>query len=58
MHKSEQITDAVYSSFQESELKSQIASLGGNGVNKNSMSDGDLDKMARLVAEKLLEKMK
>jgi len=34
MHKSEMITDAVYSSFKESELKNQIASLGGMGVKK------------------------
>jgi len=29
MHKSEIIADAIYSSFKESELKNQIASLGG-----------------------------
>ena len=54
MHKSEQITDAVYSSFQESELKSQIASLGGNGVNKNSMSDGDVEKIMEILVRKPL----
>jgi hypothetical protein len=58
MHESEQITDAVYINFQESELKNQIASLGENGGNEIGLSDGDLDKIAQLVAEKLLEKMK
>jgi len=46
MHESEQITDAVYINFQESELKNQMASLGGNGGNEIGLSDGDLDKIA------------
>jgi len=58
MHESEQITDAVYINFQESELKNQIASLGGNGGSEGVLSEGDLDKIAQVVAEKLLEKMK
>ncbi|HSG24963.1 MAG TPA: hypothetical protein VLA32_02530 [Anaerolineales bacterium] len=58
MHKSEMITDAIYSSFKESELKNQIASLGSNGESEIGLSDGDLDKIAQLVAEKLIEKMK
>jgi integrase len=58
MHNSEQITDAVYSNFQESELKNQIASLGGNGGKDIGLSEGELDKIAQLVTEKLLEKMK
>jgi len=32
MHKSEMITDAVYSRFKETELKNQNSSLGGMGV--------------------------
>ncbi len=58
MHESEQITDAVYINFQESELKNQIASLGGNGGNEGILSEGEIEKLAQLVAEKLLEKMK
>jgi 3-methyladenine DNA glycosylase AlkD len=53
MHESEQSTDVVYSNFQESELKNQIASLGRNGGNEIGLSNGDLDKIAQLVAEKL-----
>lgn len=58
MHKSEMITDAIYNSFKESEIKNQIASLGDNGESEIGLSDGDLDKIAQLVAEKLIEKMK
>jgi len=51
MHESEQITDAVYINFQESELKNQIASLGGNGGNEIGLSDGDIYKIAQAVAQ-------
>jgi hypothetical protein len=51
MHKNEQITDSYYSSFQESELKNQIASLGGNGGNEIGLSNGDIERIAQAVAK-------
>jgi len=53
LHKSEQITDAVYSSFQESELKNQIVSLGNNGGSENGLSDGDIERISREIAKYL-----
>jgi len=56
MHKSEMITDSVYSSFKESELKNQIASLGSNEGSGVVLSDGDIEKIALVVA-KVLNKL-
>ena len=53
MHKSEQITDAIYSSFQESEIKNQIASLDGSGESETGLSDADIEKIAQRIFEKL-----
>jgi hypothetical protein len=41
----------VYSSFQESELKNQIASLGGSGKSEIGLSDGDIERIAQAVAQ-------
>ena len=53
MHKSEMITDAIYSSFKEGELKNQVASLGSNGENEGILSDGDIEKIANVIIAKL-----
>ncbi len=53
MHKNEQITDAIYSSFQEDEIRNQIASLGKNGKNEVNLSDGDIERIAQTLAKML-----
>ena len=49
MHQSEMITDAIYSSFKESELKNQIASLGANGESSGVLSERDILRIAQTV---------
>ena len=53
MHKSEMITDAIYSSFKENEIKNQIASLGGNAGHEGILSKGDIEKIASSILAKL-----
>lgn len=53
MHKNEQTTDSIYSSFHESELKNQIASLGGNGKGEIKLSDADIERIAQTLAKML-----
>ena len=53
MHKSEMITDAIYSSFKENEIKNQIASLGGNAGHEGILSKGDIEKIASSMLAKL-----
>jgi len=52
MHKSEMITDAIYSSFKEGELKNKIASLGDNGGNDSGVSEEIIEKIANSTLAK------
>lgn len=53
MHKNEQITDAIYSSFQEDEIKNQIASLGQSDKTEFNLSEGDIERIAQTLAKML-----
>ena len=50
--KSEMITDAIYSSFKEGELKNKIASLGDNGGNDSGVSEEIIEKIANSTLAK------
>ena len=53
MHSSLRVTDEIYSILSGDDIQERIANLGGNG---SGMSKEDAERIAELVAEKLLQK--